>query len=313
MRKRFNHIVNFFVKNNKLHSFLFFLLISAILWFLSQFSDTYFYTFNLPVIYTDENSIDLPDFYQQDTLKVKIKSTGYGLLELKLKKPVFKYALNRIKTQDYWQPENYNTELKSLLGNDIKILEIKPKKIKLLKGINSKKVPVKALVKLNFAPSFLNKKLPEIEPKEVYIFGSPNLLETIDTIKTEKYTFDKVQADIDRQLDLDVPEKLIVTPNKIHFHLDVGQVISDKRKLRIFPISGNLDSEPLIFPSEVLVKYHFFRVDYPKIKNVIFKAGINQKKIKPGDSLIKVELIDKPQEIFDIELIPEYVKILIKK
>ena len=313
MNKSFIHIINFFVKNNKLHSFLFFLFISTILWLLSQFSENYIYTYQLPVIYTDNKALVLPDFYQKDTLKIKISTTGYGLLALKLKKPEFKYVLNKMKNKNFWQPEDDRSQIRSLLGNEVKILEIYPKKIKLLKGINSKTVPVKVLIKINFSPSFRGRKTPDIQPDKVNIYGSPELLKNIDTIKTKKYTLDNIHSDINKSLDLDIPENLIVNPKQIHFHLDVGQVISEQKTLHISPLPKNFNKEILFFPTEVRLKYRFFRADYPKIKNVIFKAGINLNRMKSGDSLIKIELLDSPKEIFDIQLIPEYAKILIKK
>ncbi len=313
MKKRFHYIINFFITNNKLHTIAFFLLISTVFWLMTHLSESYSYTYKIPVRYIGENHVVLPDFYQHDTLKIKIQTTGYRLILLKLKKPVFQYVLDSKVQQKFWNPPLKKIVLQKLLGEDVKIVTINPKKLNLLKGVHQKIVEVRPKLKLFFAPSYKSTSQAMITPKKVMIYGDFEKLKSLDTIETQEYVFKNVRQTIDEKLKLDTPEGIISNPTFIHYQLPVDQVIEQTRKLNVFVYPEKLSNQIMTIPSKVTIKYRFFRTNYKQIKNAIFRAGIDFHGMSEQDSLVKVRLISKPKGIFDIEIYPEKIKIFIKR
>ena len=111
------------LRNNKLRTYLFFLFISIFIWLVSQLSNTYDYTFKLPVVYSDVQSANL---IPKDTLYIQVKTTGFRIIANKYKDKALIVNLNK---SNNWHPTRYFTQIRNLYGEDIQIVDIMPKSI----------------------------------------------------------------------------------------------------------------------------------------------------------------------------------------
>ncbi len=313
MSKRIKNYLSFFLKNNTFRNFLYFFLISASLWFLSRLSDPYTYNLQVPVKYYDQDYNAYPSSFNKDTLSIEMEATGFQLLKLKMKKPVYKYQISNRKNR-FWNPKEKAYAIKKLLGKEIKILEIKPEKIDLShEHITHKTVPVKTRVLIRFKPGFKNTSPPEISPEKVTIFGKKELIAPIKQVFTKDYSFREVNKNIKEKLFLEYPKGVKSNLNFIWYKLPVDQLIEEEKKLNIEIPSNRNKEAVLIFPKKALLKYSFFKKDYKKVKNASFRIILDPKGLEKRNKKVKLILQNKPKEILKYQLIPSEATILIKE
>jgi len=311
MESRIKNYLTFFLTNNTFRNFLYFFLISVSLWFLSRLSDKYTYQLKIPVLYYDQDYKAYPPTFSQDSLKVEIEATGFQLLKLKIKKPVFNYQITE-KSRKNWNPGEKEYNLRKLLGKNIKIIKIKPETINLWhKNSTQKRVPVKVHVSLDYKPGFKNTSKPEISPTTILIVGKKEFLDTVSHINTKNYQFNQIDNTLEEKLYLDLPPEIKSNTSYISFKLPVDQIIEEEKKINV-SIDESMRNNIMILPKKVQIKYSFFKKDYEKIKKFPIEIILDKKAVYQKDSKVPLKLKKKPKEILQYQIIPEEVTLLIK-
>jgi len=319
MNSRLSIFINFLLKNNKLRSFLFFFLVSLLLWVLSQLSKTYYYTLKVPVVYYNFPADTYSDISNTDTLLVKIKGSGYQIIGLKLKKKILKFDVKKhdLIHKKTWIPETLKNQIQhEITGEANTILNIAPDTI-FFKENNwyKKKLLIRPQVEITYKPGYKNTEKYSLLPAFVWVFGSKENLDTLSYINTQKYHFNKVRLDIDKDLELLIPSDVKSNLKKTHFHLPVDQFLEDTLTLPVRIVNFPKNQKIIIFPDKAQLKYKLFSKDYKRLNPDDFKLVVDyNKKIKIKDEWRLVpQLIKHPDVIFDYQISPKNIAFLIKK
>ncbi len=316
MNNRLNRFFNFLLKNNKLRTFLFFLIISILLWFFSQLSKNYIYTFKIPVVYTHLPAHTYYDTSNNDTLIVKLKTSGYQLLKLKISRPVLQVNFNRRNQNQkkYKLADELTTELTHMLGAENKILTISPDTLYLKPEIYyKKKLPVCADLSIHYQQGYKNTSKPQLTPAQIWVFGDSTVLNGLTCITTEKYRFDQINSTINQKLKLKVPATIKTKISEVQLHVPVDQIIEDTLhiKLKIKQIGKKI----IVFPDRVVVQYKTFMQQFDKVNKNQFKVGINFENINDTkqDTILIPKILQKPKEVFDVQIKPDKIVFLIQQ
>ncbi len=165
-----------------------FFLISALFWLLMQLSKTYEYTVKVPVLYTNLPPQYYKGFLPNDTLSVKINLSGFKILHYKISKPVLKLDVQKsgLLQENVWDVNKHLMQIRKLFGKSGRILSVNPVVLELnIKAVHKKQVPVQSNVFVDYKPGFKNLGFATLQPDSIWVFGQPEVLDTIEEVKTK--------------------------------------------------------------------------------------------------------------------------------
>lgn len=283
LKKGFKGVIAFFKKKDVI-TFLFFLIFSFVLWYMSTSSDDEIeksYTIHAQYVGIPEN------IYIEKTLPEQIKYTLKGKRK----------ELNKYKESDTItiNLSSYLTSEESKIVNniDISYLEIIKSSISKItseltptetqplsfsspfKILNTKTVPVKLKNNIKVEPQYILLDSVKISPQYVTILGPEKALDTIDAIyiKPIKETFNKSNK---LKTELIIPQPFVLNSNTdvtISFNIDK----STEKDFNI-PISlTNVPNEINIrtFPASINVKFSVSIHNYNNIIPSMFDATLD--------------------------------------
>ncbi len=313
-----------FSTQGKLLTFLFFFLLSAVLWLLNALNQNYKTNLNLAISFINypKNKILLNDTHKKITLIVE--GYGYDLLRYNMKSALspIHINLNKIKlypihndtNKFYFLTNEILNQIASQLKQKIKILDIKPDTIYLqFASLYTKKIFVRTMVKISFAKQFINKSPIEISPMQVSVLGPSYILDTLNYIQTKTVVLNNVHSDIDTLIELLPPPHTTVYPKRVRLKVQVEQYTEVTITVPIKTINVPPQYNLRIFPDKVTIKYLVGFSYYKKIKPKDFTVVVdyNDLKINPGEKL-PVHVLHVPQHIYSYQFNPHIVDYIIE-
>ncbi len=327
MNKNLQNIPGYFkidkLKNDRqLIVFLVCLLIASALWFLNALSKDYSTTVSYPVKYVNPPKNEFLANELPDKLDLKVDAHGFTLLRHKLSLSFSPIVLNLSNITKDVNPvaDIYTVNSKSLIrriseqvSNEITITDIQPEVLKILfDSLKSKSVPVKSDITIDFKPQYKLKAPVYATPENVKITGPSIILDSIDTIRTDVKTFSKVDANLERMVDLIAPEKTSVMPPKVKINIEVEKFTEKELTIPI-QIKNKPDNVSVkLFPSEVKVVFTVGLSEFDKIKPSDFEASVDFNSAEKGSDNIVVTIDKKPEVNQLVRFSPERVEFLIE-
>ncbi len=316
-------ISNLRLKNNrKFKVFLFFLILTSIIWLLIALSKNYTTTALFKVKYTG-----LPiDKVLQNTpvseLELTINAPGFTLLRYKVVKHKITFNLNTLKSnkqQGFLLPNTQIAFLNKQLISETKVLNVLTDTIFLDLGRNvSKKVVVHPAIDVKFKLGYNFIEKLSVIPDSVLITGSEKQLDSIQEISTIPLKLTEVYESIDTKLKLVVPskhKKLILSANTVNVVGSVDKFTEGVLKVPVQIINQpeNIKINP--FPKEIEIIYrvgltHFSKINTNSV-SVIF--DYNQYK---NDTLVRYltpVIQQKSEFIKSLKVNPTQIEFLIQK
>ncbi len=320
-------IISFIKKpriSKNLMTFLVFLLLSSVLWFLNRLDNEYVtelrYKINLYNFPEEKTLISNSEV----TVTVKVSASGYDILsklnrnkdiDLNVKKYAIKYHLHEDSTKYYILTDIISSQIYSATKSQVQILNITPDSLILrMSKTSSKRVKVKPNIKISYSPMYMKSGTILTIPDSVQISGIIENIKEINYINTEEIIINDLKDSLNKEYKLIVPPNVICIPNKIKLIVPAERYTENSS---IIPIEvENLpDSLKMItFPETVKVTYKIGMSKFKEIKNSDFKIVLNFQLFENKlPNKFKVELKKHPQYINSIKIEPEYVDYIIKK
>lgn len=309
------------LKNNKkLRIFLLFLALSFLFWTLIKLSKNYISEVKFDLVYNDIPKNKLLQNEPDKTIKITIKTVGFKLLKYSLKKKTLNYSLTEIKRKkgsNYYSitKENINN-LQAQLSAETVVLKINPDTLYFDLGVKkSKKVKVITNIDLQFKPGFNLIKDYTIEPKFVTISGPSKVIDTINEINTETINWLDISQSFDKKIKLKLPNNIIsLSTNEIIIKGNVEKITEGSFNLPFKII--NLPKNYIIstYPKEVKIVYQVALKDYNKISKNSFVIQCDYRHTEKNNlEYLIPSIVDMPEILFDVKLIPNKIEFLIKK
>ncbi len=309
------------VNKKRLRVFLLFLLLSLIFWMLIKLSKNYISDVEINLAYTDIPQNKLLQNIPDQKINLTVKTIGFKLLSYGLKTRTLNYSLNDIehkkKSDLYFSLTKSKINfLQAQLSAETTVLKVKPDTLFFDLGVKkSKKVKVISHVNLEFKPGFNLTKEKVFTPSNITISGPKKAIDSIDEVHTEILEMKDVFEPFERKIKLINPSKSIsLSTEEITVK---GKVEKITQGTFILPYRIiNLPKKYLIstYPKEVKVVFQVALNDYNNISENSFKIQCDYKHSEDNNlEYLIPKIVEKPDVLFDVKVIPNKIDYLIKK
>lgn len=309
------------LKNNrKLRVFLLFLMLSILFWTLIKFSKSYISEVEFNLVFTEIPQNKLIQNESTGKIKVTVMTIGFKLLKYGFKTKNLEYSLTDLKRKEgsvyYSLTKSKINFLQSQLAADTQILKINPDTLFFDLGVKkSKKVPIVAEANLQFKTGFNLVKKYSLHPEMVTISGPTKFIDSIQEVKSEKFDLLEISSSFEKELKLISPNKSVnINPETVLIKGEVAKITEGTFNMSYKVI--NLPEDYIIstFPKEIKVVYQVPLKYYNKITENSFKIICDYKETADNnlDYLIP-KIIEKPDILFDVKVVPNKIEFLVKK
>lgn len=318
--KKDQNIIDSKNSNKRLKVFLLFLLMALLFWLLIKLSKNYISDVEFNLVYTDVPQKKLLQNVPDQKIILTVKTIGYKLLNYGLKPRTLNYSLNDIdrkKGSEYYSLTKSKINfLQAQLSAETTVLKIKPDTLFFDLGIKkSKKVKVITHVNLHFKPGFNLTKEKTFTPTSITISGPNKAIDTINEVHTKVLDLKDLSEPFEKEI------KIIIPSESVSLSTDIVTVKGKVEKItqgtfnlpyRII----NLPKKYLIstYPKEVKVVFQVALNDYNKISENSFKIQCDYKHTVDNNlEYLVPKIIEKPDLLFDVKVMPTKIEYLIKK
>lgn len=306
--------------NKKLRVFLLFLMLSFLFWMLIKLSKNYIADVKFDLVYVDEPKNKLIQNNSDNEIILTVNTLGFKLLGYSLKNKKLNYSLadlERIKGSNYYSiTKSKINYLQAQLPVETVVLKVKPDTLYFDLGVKkSKKVKIIPNVNFQFKPGFNLIKKYTIDPKFVTISGPSKFIDSIENVQSELLELSDVATSFD------VAVKLLNNMDAITLSIDHVNISGEVEKITegsyTLPFKViNLPRKQIIstFPKEVKVVYQVALKDYNKITENSFVIQCDYRETVDNNlEYLIPKIIEKPNILFDVKIVPNKIEYLIKK
>lgn len=310
--------------NRKVITFLICVLASCFFWLMMTLSKQYTIIINFPVRYINFPVDKVVANQLPENIDIEIESNGFNLMLYKIRKRNDEILMDvkdakplPAKNHFYLCSNSRMDKITSQFNSEINIVRLFPDTVFL--NFNkkvTKRVPVKANLKLTFQNQFQQKDSVLLTPNFIEVSGAADVIQKINEVETVPMEFNNVNKPLSFKLDIFKTNELKfvqLSQNAIHGVVNVTKFTEASILIPIevdnIPIGYSLKT----FPDKITVKYNVAFENYEKMNASLFRAAVDYKKIEPGINKLKVQLVKFPAEIKAVKINPERVEYIIKK
>ena len=304
-------------KNPKIKSFLFFLLLATLFWFLTKFSRDSEATLTTTLDY-----INIPDsvIVTNDNVKeitFDVSGNGFQLLSHKLRKTSLKIDVSA-----------YYKEVDSIIVlplQDIQKLILKQLNLSDIKNISetelmlhldknaSKRIPISLQSQISFKDGYFQKGEIKIMPDSVDISGPSEEIDTITFIPTQLFKRKDVSKGLTETVSLIKPQnkKVLLNPKSVSITLEAEEFSQMTMEIEVINLTEG--TELKLFPESIEITFDVSIKDFGNLTANDFKIICDfSERIEEGSFMIP-KLIKYPGNLQHLELETKKVEFLIFK
>ena len=310
--------------NKKLATYMFFVVLATIFWFLNALSKEYTTTVNYPVTYKDFPSKKVLSNELPPKLELTVRAYGFDLLRYKLSFfqsldfPVNQYTNNKMEKvgeNDFLFPTSRMTsQVATQLSSAISVTHISPDTINFqFSSLIEKKIPVHLNKELKFEPQFRLESDVVLKPDSVWVIGAKAIIDSVKQLDTELLQVKKLNENKTKKIGLVKIEGLDFVQKKVQVKLLVEQYTEAQKQISIHVINVPDSVFLRLFPHEIKLSYLVGLKDYEAISNEQFELEVDYLKIDTIRNKLQVSLKNSPMNVSNITFYPEEVGYLIEK
>ena len=310
--------------NKKLVTYMFFVALATIFWFLNALSKEYTTTVNYPVTYTDLPSKKILSNELPPRLKLTVRAYGFDLLRYKLSFfqslnfPVNEYTNNKMEkvgeNHFLFSTSRMTSQVATQLSSAISVTHISPDTINFqFSSLIEKKIPVHLNSKLKFEPQFRLGGDVILKPDSIWVIGAQAIVDSVKQIDTETLELKKLNETKRKKLSLMKIKGLDYVQKKVEVELLVERFTEAQKQvgLKVVNLPDSLFLR--LFPHEVKLSYLVGLKDYETISAEQFELEIDYSTIDSTSNKLKVNLKGTPLSVSNVSFYPEEVVYLVEK
>ena len=265
--------------NRKTKVFVFFLVLTSIIWLLIELSKTYTSSAEFKIVYKSLSSDKLLQVKPLSIVEVAIRAPGFSLLKRKIKSQKISLSLNNLSKKGasyYILPNSQLSNLNAQLTGDTEIIRILKDTIFIEIGTNAtKKVPVIPKTDIQFKLGYNFTEKLKVNPDSILISGPNKYIDSIEHIATTQLKLNDIYENINMELNLVTPKNkknVVLSTNTVRLTAIIDKFTEGSFKIPVTVINQ---------PDEITVN------PFPKQIEVVFQAGLsNFNKINENSFLI---------------------------
>lgn len=311
--------------NQRLVIFLFFLIISTIIWYLSKLSHEYSTSLSYPIRYENSPKGKVLVGEPPRKIQLKVKAFGYTLLKCKMSAALSPIELDLSKhmSQSFEGPKTtqfiltyrLRNSIAKQLGSDILLEGIEPDTLFVeLTDMVEKVVHIQPIIETDFERQYMQSGSVRLDPESVTISGPKSVLDTISIVKTKIAQFRKLNQKVVKKISLVPIHQVSFSSRNVMLTIPVEKYTEISIKVPVL-IDNQPDSVKLLFiPKSIDVKCNVVLSKYFTLKPMMFSAVVDYSLI--GNSInkkLKVKLVTVPEFVNLVDFSPKYVEYIIEK
>jgi len=310
--------------NKKMVTYIFFVGLATIFWFLNALSKEYTTTVNYPVSYSDFPAKKILSNELPPRLRLTVRAYGFDLLRYKLSffqslnLPVNEYTNNKMEKvgeNNFLFPTNRMTsQVATQLSSAISVTHISPDTINFqFSSLIEKKVPIHLNYNLKFEAQFRQGADIVLRPDSILIVGAQAILDSVKYIETDVLELRKLNETTKKKLGFVKIKGLKFSQNKVEVKVPVEQFTEAQKKVTLKVVNLPDSVFLRLFPHEIKMSYLVGLKDYETITPEQFEVEIDYKTIDLANNKVKVNLINSPLNVSNVSFYPKEVAYLIEK
>ena len=249
------------LKKRKVKVFLIFLICASLAWLINKLSQTYTSNTTFQITYVNIPSDFLLANTPKNELQVRLKAVGFQFLGYHLKQKSIQLDVSKMMHKDdsyYLTSDQIRIQLEAQLNNYSTLTDFDSDIIYFdFTSLETKKVPVRALVDLSFAANHMLEEPIAVVPDTIQLTGPKSQIDSIHVVETALLTLDEINSSFSKDVVLQLPKNL----NGTTFSNDAvrisGNVVKFSEQVIEVPVTViNLPSEVKVrtFPEIVEVR-----------------------------------------------------------
>ena len=306
-------------KKASLKTFSFFLVFSAIVWVLVQFSKTYTQLIEIPINYLNAPLDKSISEEKPDHVDLQLQDNGFSLYYYKLFNPELKVDLSKAKENEknlVYSIQNHITEIESQLKIDFEnsriiqeeiVVPFQFKKEKMLKVIPR--------VEISYAVGYSANDPVTVTPDSVKVSGPEKIIDSLTQVPTVSVKLAKVNENLNAKVELDTTGlgALSFYENSVTYSQKVEKYTEGSVEIPVEVINVPDNLNLAYFPKTVVIYYQVNLNDFDQVSAADFSVVCNYKEIKPGDDYMIAQIKEKPKFVNNIRLNERRIQFVIKR
>ncbi|MFO8054093.1 MAG: YbbR-like domain-containing protein [Bacteroidales bacterium] len=302
-------------------------LIAVFLWIVIKLSDSYSSEVKYHIHFRNQSSEVLIADISDSIVLLNVKAEGFKLLNIKWFSPLPELTIDigQSDMEPLTGNSRYNyyiltEDLKSKIEGETfslgELTEINPDTLYFLMDHKStKKVAVKPMTDISFAPQYHFYQSIQVKPDSILISGAKPYLDTIEAIQTERFTASGVKEDISNQLSLKFPPGVESKTGKVNLKIEVEEYTEASVEVDVNTENKqNSDYILKTFPETVTITFWVALKDYQKVSSAQFSAAVDIESVDIGeDDKARVRVTRFPSYIKNLRINPRSVEYIIKQ
>ncbi len=304
--------------------FLFFLLLSAILWLLNSLNQEFTTNLHYGVTYINSPKNKVVTGEDHSGLNIVIKGRGYTLLSFMVKGSQSPLIIDLESTyyhrsgpagKVYYLTSGIKDVVQNQLGSGLQVISIQPDTVQFsLSGSVKKKVKVEARLILKLEKQFMIKGSPVCTPDSITVSGASNIVDTLTLIPTQTETLTKLNKFTEFNLPLRKTEHLAYDKENIVVSLSIEKYTEATVKVPIKVINLPYGMRLKTFPHDATIIFNIALSDYSKLSPGLFNAVVDYKEL--GDKRVNklnVVVSESPEFVYSLKCTPRTVEYIVEK
>jgi hypothetical protein len=311
--------------NQKLFTFLIFVVIAAGFWFVRSLGEEYEAEVTYPVRYINFPDQKILIGKVPNQLRLKVRANGFSILKSKLnlnliplKFDVNSFSLNSIGTDTFYILTSTVRDILSEELDQVKILAISPDTLFFrFTDLTAKKVGIRPVLEMSdkfFHKQFMMNGEIRLEPDSIIISGPASRLSTIDHINTRLISYTNLMDTVRDHVELKPEEMITYSQNKVRIIIPVDRFTEVEENIPVKSINVPDTVNMVVIPGQVGITYRICLSNYEKIKSNPLVAKIDYNQIGENQKTrLTVFLSDTPRFIRNIRFSPGETEYLISR
>ena len=306
-------------KRSSIKTFSFFLIFSAVVWILVQFSKTYTQLIEIPINYINAPLDKSISDERPDHVDLQLQDNGFNIYYYKIFNPKLEVDLSKAKeTEDelVYTLQNHLSDIEQQLKIDFeKSLIVQEEIVVPFQYKKEKTIKVLPRIEVNYAVGYSAEDKVQLQPDSVKVSGPESIIDSINTVYTKSLTLDRVNSDLEGSVAIDTTGLGVLSfyDNSVGYYQNVEKFTegSVEISLEVINVPDNLNV--VYFPKTVIIYYQVNLQQFDSVSAADFRVVCNYREVKKGDDYMIAQILEKPDFVNNVRLNERRIQFVIKR
>ncbi|MBT8294823.1 MAG: YbbR-like domain-containing protein [Gramella sp.] len=306
-------------KRSSIKTFSFFLIFSAVVWILVQFSKTYTQLIEIPVNYINAPLDKSISEERPDHVDLQLQDNGFNIYYYKIFNPKLEVDLSKAKeTEDklVYTLQNHLSDIEQQLKIDFENSLIVQEEIVVpFQFKKEKTIKVEPRIEVNYAVGYSAEDEVKLQTDSVKVSGPESIIDSINTVYTKRLTLNRVNSDLDGAVDIDTTGlgALSFYENSVGYYQKVEKFTEGSVEITLEMINVPDNLNVVYFPKTVIIYFQVNLQQFDSVSAADFRVVCNYKEVKQGDDYMIAQIVEKPDFINNVRLNERRIQFVIKR